>query len=114
MNILLLGDIVGPSGRKVVVENLNKIIKKKKIDFVIANGENAADPGVGITEKIVYELLEIGVDVITTGNHVWDQKEALKFISSERRLLRPQNLIEGSPGQGFGIFSSKNKKKLQL
>ena len=54
MNILLLGDIVGPSGRKVVVENLNKIIKKKKIDFVIANGENAADPGVGITEKIVY------------------------------------------------------------
>ena len=114
MNILLLGDIVGPSGRKVVVENLNKIIKKKKIDFVIANGENAADPGVGITEKIVYELLEIGVDVITTGNHVWDQKEALKFISSERRLLRPQNLIEGSPGQGFGIFNSKNKKKVAV
>jgi len=114
MNILLLGDIVGPSGRKVVIENLPKIIKKKKLDFVIVNGENAADPGVGITRKIVSELLEIGVDVITTGNHVWDQKETLEFIVSESRLLRPENLVEGSPGKGVGIYNSKNKKKVAV
>ncbi len=114
MNILLLGDIVGSSGRKVVIENLPNIIIKKKLDFVIVNGENAADPGVGITRKIVSDLLESGVDVVTTGNHVWDQKEALDFISSERRLLRPQNLIKGSPGEGYGIFVSKNKKKVAV
>ena len=108
MNILLLGDIMGPSGRKALKENLPHLIKKKKLDFVIVNGENAADPGVGITEKIVKEFLEIGVDVITTGNHVWDQKEAIKFITLEKRLLRPENLIKGSPGAGIGIFHSKN------
>jgi len=114
MNILLLGDIVGPSGRKVVIENLPKIIKTKKLDFVIANGENAADAGVGITKKIVSELLEAGVDVITTGNHVWDQKEALEFIVSERRLLRPENLGKDSPGKGFEIYNSKNNKKVAV
>ena len=80
MNILLLGDIMGPSGRKVVVENLPEIIKKKKLDFVILNGENSADPGVGITKKIAEEFFEAGADVITTGNHVWDQKEIMKHI----------------------------------
>ena len=114
MNILLLGDIVGSSGSKAVIENLPDIIKRKKLDFVIANGENAADQGVGITKKNVEEFLKAGVDVITTGNHVWDQKEAIQFISIEKRLLRPQNLIEGSPGNGFGIFKSKNNKKVAV
>ena len=114
MNILLLGDIMGPSGRKAVVEKLPGIIKKKKIDFVILNGENDGDHGVGITKKIFYELLEVGADVITTGNHVWDEKEAIQFIASEKRLLRPQNLPEGSPGNGYGIFNSKNKKKVAV
>ena len=114
MNILLLGDIVGPSGRKAIIEKLPNLIKKKKIDFVILNGENAADPGVGITKKIVEDFLKVGADVITTGNHVWDQQEALDFISSEKRLLRPQNLFQGSPGNGFGIFNSKNKKKVAV
>jgi len=105
---------MGPSGRKAVVEKLPGIIKKKKIDFVILNGENAGDHGVGITKKIFYELLEVGADVITTGNHVWDEKEAIQFIASEKRLLRPQNLPEGSPGNGYGIFNSKNKKKVAV
>ena len=114
MNILLLGDIVGPSGTKEVVEKLPSIIKKKKLDFVILNGENAADSGVGITKKIVEDFLNAGADVITTGNHVWDQKEAVEFIDLEKRFLRPQNLVKGSPGNGFGIFNSKNNKKVAV
>ena len=114
MNILLLGDIVGPSGMKAVTNKLPEIIKRKKIDFAILNGENAADPGVGITKKNVEELLKSGADVITTGNHVWDQKETMEFITSEERLLRPQNLVKGTPGKGFGIFKSKNNKKVAV
>tara|TARA_Y100000590_G_scaffold339502_1_gene387036 strand:- start:2267 stop:3076 length:810 start_codon:yes stop_codon:yes gene_type:complete len=114
MNILLLGDIVGPSGRKAITEKLPGIIEKKKIDFVIVNGENAADPGVGITQKNAKDFFDAGADVITTGNHVWDQKETMEFITSEKRLLRPQNLIEGSPGNGYGIYNSKNKKKVAV
>ena len=114
MNILLLGDIMGPSGRKAIIEKLPDLIKKKKLDFVIVNGENAADPGVGITKKNAEEFFSAGTDVITTGNHVWDQKEAMEFITSEKRLLRPENLTEGSPGKGFGIFNSKNNKKVAV
>ena len=114
MNILLLGDIMGPSGRKALIENLPNLIKKKKLDFVIVNGENAADPGVGITKKNFDQFLEVGVDVITTGNHVWDHAETMNFISLEKRLLRPENLAEGSPGRGFGIFNSKNNKKVAV
>ena len=114
MNILLLGDIMGPSGRKALIKELPNLIERKKLDFVIVNGENAADPGAGITKKIVHEFLEVGVDVITTGNHVWDQRETMEFISSEKRLLRPQNLTKGSPGNGFGIFDSKNNKRVAV
>ena len=89
-------------------------MKKKKLDFIIVNGENAADPGVGITKKNTEEFFEAGTDVITTGNHVWDQKETMEFITSEKRLLRPQNLIKGSPGRGFGIFEAKNKKRVAV
>ena len=84
MRIFFLGDIVGRSGRTAIKKHLPNIIKNKKIDFVIVNGENAADPGVGITKKIVEEFLNAGADVITTGNHVWDQKEAIEFIVTER------------------------------
>jgi len=114
MNILILGDIVGPSGREAIIKKLPNLIKKKKIDFVIVNGENAADPGVGITKKNTEEFFKAGADVITTGNHVWDQNETMEFITSEKRLLRPQNLAEGSPGNGFGIFNSKNNKKVAV
>ena len=114
MNILLLGDIMGPSGRKAIIEKLPGLIRKKKIDFVILNGENAGDGGVGITKKIFSELIEAGADVITTGNHVWDEQEAMEFIISESRLLRPENLTKGSPGNGYGIFISKNNKKVAV
>ena len=114
MNILLLGDIFGSPGRKALIDNLPSLIRDKKLDFVVVNGENAADPGVGITKKIVDDFLELGVDVITTGNHVWDQKEAMEFISLEKRLLRPENLTKGSPGLGFGIFRSRNNKKVAV
>ena len=114
MNILILGDVVGPSGRDALINKLPNLIKKKKLDFVIVNGENAADPGVGITKKNTEEFFNAGIDVITTGNHVWDQKETMEFITLEKRLLRPENLIEGSPGSGTGIFNSKNNKKVAV
>ena len=114
MNILLLGDIAGPSGRKAIIEKLPKIIKKKEIDFAIVNGENAGDMGVGITKKNFDEFMKAGADVVTTGNHVWDEKEAMEFITLEKRLLRPQNLVQGSPGNGYGIFNSKNNKKVAV
>ena len=114
MNILILGDIVGPSGRKALIKKLPNLVIKKKLDFVIVNGENAADSGVGITKKNTEEFFEAGTDVITTGNHVWDQKETAEFITSEKRLLRPENLTKGSPGVGTGIFNSKNNKKVAV
>ena len=108
MRILFLGDIVGPSGCNVVKKFLPSIINKKAIDFVVANGENAADNGVGITEKISNELFQSGINVLTTGNHVWDQKETVEHIERERKLLRPFNLVSPAPGKGFEIFQSKN------
>ena len=110
MNILVLGDVMGPSGVKAVKEKLPKIIKEKKVDFVIINGENAADSGVGISKQNLEDFFNAGTDVITSGNHIWDQKETMEFIKDEKRLLRPYNLIEGSPGEGLGIFQIKNKK----
>jgi len=110
MNILILGDVMGLSGRNAVNSKLPEIIKKYKTDFVIVNGENAADDGRGITKKIAEEFFENGVDVITSGNHIWDKKETINFIEKEKRLLRPANLAEGSPGRGFEIYWSKDRK----
>ena len=112
MKILFLGDVVGISGRSMVLKNLQSIIKDKEIDFVVVNGENAADSGVGLTENICKDLFNSGVNVITTGNHVWDQKETMSHIEKENRLLRPKNLVEPSPGKGFEIFVSKNGMKV--
>ena len=108
MKIFFLGDIVGRTGRLALINNLKDILEEKKIDFVIVNGENAADQGVGITEEISNKLFKSGVDVITTGNHVWDQKEIIDYIEKEKRLLRPENLSNNSPGKGFGVYESKN------
>ena len=112
MRIFFLGDIVGRSGRLAVINNISEIIDKRKIDFVIVNGENAADQGVGITEGISNDLFNAGVDVITTGNHVWDQKETANHIERETRLLRPENISSNSPGKGFGIYESRNGFKV--
>ena len=110
MNILVLGDLVGESGRKALKKNLSKIVSDHKIDFTIINGENSADDGHGIPEIIAKELFSLGIDVITSGNHIWDKEETTSYIERENRLLRPANLVKGSPGKGFGIFFSKDKK----
>ena len=114
MNILILGDVVGPAGVKAVKERLPKIIKEKKIDFVIVNGENAADSGRGITKKIFEEFLKAGADVITTGNHVWDHKDAEDIASKNINFLRPSNMPKDSPGKGEGIFIKNGKRFIVL
>jgi metallophosphoesterase (TIGR00282 family) len=114
MKILFLGDVAGPSGCKAVQDYLPQIKKKNKIDFVIANGENASETGVGITEKNAEDIFKAGVNVITSGNHIWDQKEAIEHITKEKRLLRPENLIEGSPGKGFEIYSVPSGEKIAV
>ena len=110
MNILILGDVMGLSGRNAVNGKLPEIIKKYKTDFVIVNGENAADDGRGITKKIAEEFFENGVDVITSGNHIWDKDETTSYIDTENRLLRPANLADGSPGRGHEIYYTRDKK----
>ena len=110
MKILILGYVCGPSGIAAIKDRLRRIIKDKKIDFTIANGENAAENGKGITQKNFKDLLNSGVDVVTSGNHIWDQKEIIEVISKDKRLLRPSNLLEGQPGNGYGIFQIKDKK----
>ena len=112
MKILFLGDIVGPSGCNAVKNFLPNLINQKKIDFIIANGENSANNGVGVTEKIANELFHTGINVLTTGNHVWDQKETVEHIEREKKLLRPYNLISPSPGKGFEIFLTKQNFKI--
>ena len=112
MRILFLGDVVGISGCSKLMNNLKNEINLKKIDFVIVNGENAASQGVGLTKEISNDFFNCGVDVITTGNHVWDQKEIMEFIEKEERLLRPKNLYEPAPGKGFNIYNTKKNIKI--
>ena len=114
MKILFLGDIVGKGACKFVKKNLPKIIKKKKIDFVIANAENAASDGNGITKKIATDLLKSNIDVITSGNHIWDKKEINKYLKIQKRILRPINFYKNSPGKGFNVFLIKNKFKIGI
>ena len=109
MKILFLGDVVGISGISKILNNLRSEIDKNNIEFVVVNGENADKTGVGLTEQICKDFFNCGVNVITTGNHVWDQKEIMSYIDKEKRLLRPYNLFEPSPGKGFEIYkTSKN------
>ena len=112
MKILFLGDVVGVSGCSKLINNLFDEIRKKKIDFVIVNGENAASQGVGLTQEICNDFFNCGVNVITTGNHVWDQKEIMEFIEKEERLLRPKNLFEPAPGKGFNIYKTEQNIKI--
>tara|TARA_B100001540_G_scaffold311112_1_gene330046 strand:+ start:358 stop:1164 length:807 start_codon:yes stop_codon:yes gene_type:complete len=112
VRILFLGDVVGQTGCNAIKQNLKSIIKDESIDFTIVNGENAAIEGVGITENIINEFLSCGVDVVTSGNHIWDQKETYEFIKNQTRLLRPLNMDENLPGVGFSIYNSKNGLKV--
>ena len=93
-------------GCRAIKEKLPKIIKEKNIDFVIANGENAADDGNGITEKIAEELLNSGIDVLTSGNHIWDKEEINSYIKKQKDYLADK-FLNDSPGNGFSIFETK-------
>jgi hypothetical protein len=107
VRLLFLGDMVGRSGRTAVWERLPSLISDLRLDFVAVNGENAAG-GFGITEEIFRLTLEAGADCVTTGNHVWDQREALEWAPREPRFLRPANYPAGTPGAGAGVFPAKN------
>jgi len=111
MKVLYIGDVVGKSGRKAVADHLARVRDQLKLDFVVLNGENSAH-GFGITAGICESFFEMGVDVITTGNHAWDQREIVDYIQNEPRLLRPVNYPEGTPGQGVGIYEAKNGQKV--
>lgn len=104
MNVLFIGDVVGRPGRMALRELLPRLCDRYAVDFTIANGENAAS-GLGITHRVLDELLAWGVDCVTTGNHVWAQKEVETFIQNEVRLLRPANYPPGAPGGGVGVYA---------
>src|SRR5216684_5075387 len=107
MRILFIGDIVGRSGRAILLERLPGLVRDWKLDFVAVNGENAAG-GFGITEAIYQEFVDAGADVISGGNHSWDQKEALVFIERAPKLLRPINFPPGTPGRGAALLEARN------
>jgi metallophosphoesterase (TIGR00282 family) len=109
MRFLCIGDIIGRTGRNALKTFLPEVLKKEKIDFIVANGENAAG-GFGLTKKVYDELVSLGIDVITSGNHIFDKKEVLEFIDSEEKLLRPANYPPEVPGRGYGIYKKDDKK----
>jgi 2',3'-cyclic-nucleotide 2'-phosphodiesterase len=111
MRILFIGDIVGRPGRQLIKTGLAAIISRHEIDLVIANAENAA-AGFGITREIGDELLDLGVDVMTSGNHIWDKKEALDYIGAEPRLLRPANYPAGVPGNGSYLARTEDGRSV--
>jgi 2',3'-cyclic-nucleotide 2'-phosphodiesterase len=111
VRILFCGDIVGKAGRDVVVSALPALRRDMKIDFVVANGENAAH-GFGMTEKICMELFDVGVDVITGGNHTWDKAEIIPVLERDKRILRPINYPAGTPGRGSGAFTDGRGRRI--
>jgi metallophosphoesterase (TIGR00282 family) len=111
MKLLYFGDVMGRTGRTALLQSLDGIRADFAPDFVMVNGENSAH-GFGITEKICNQFFEAGVDVITTGNHAWDQREIMNYIDDEPRLLRPLNYPKGTPGQGAGLFETTGGKRV--
>lgn len=111
LKILFIGDVVGKPGRTIIKSALPKLVSNYEIDFVIANGENAAG-GFGITEQVAQELFSFGIDVLTMGNHVWDKKESIPYIAKESRILRPINYPKSAPGTGSIVLKSKSNHKI--
>src|SRR3979411_3500344 len=109
LKVLFLGDIVGEPGRNAVIARLPDLKEQHGLDFIVVNGENSAG-GRGITGKITIDLLRAGVSVITTGDHIWDQKDILSFIDTEPRLLRPVNYPPGAPGSGSIVLETAKGK----
>lgn len=113
MNVLFIGDIMGEPGRRAMSRLLPKVVTQHVVDLVIGNGENVAG-GFGITPELAQELFEMGLSVITTGNHAWDRKEILDFIRQEPRLLRPANYPGGAPGQGSIVVETPAGERLAV
>jgi hypothetical protein len=113
MRILCCGDVAGRSGRTVLCEHLPRLRSGLGLDFVVVNGENAAR-GFGITEKICKQFYEAGTDAITTGNHVWSQREIISYIDGDPCLLRPHNYPQGTPGRGCAVFTLGDGRKVLL
>ena len=113
MRTLFIGDIVGSPGRHIVQERLADLVEHRHIDLVIANGENSAS-GFGITPKIAEELLGLGIEVLTGGNHSWDRKEIIDYIPHQPRLLRPANFAAINPGGGLFVGESKKGVKFAV
>ncbi len=111
MKILFCGDVMGKAGRRAILENIPEVRRRLGLDFVVVNGENAAH-GFGITPGICKDFFEAGVDVITTGNHVWDRKEILDYIDGEPRLLRPLNYPQGTPGRGSHLYDAPGGRRV--
>lgn len=109
MNIMMIGDICGRPGRNTAAHFISILKQEYKLDLIIANGENSAG-GVGITAKVLEELSNMGIDIVTTGNHVWDKKEIFTFIDEENSLIRPANYPPDTPGKGYYITTIKNRK----
>jgi len=109
LRMMFLGDVVGEPGRRAVIDLVPELKKEYELDFVVVNGENAAG-GRGITPKISIDLLRAGIAVITTGDHIWDQKEVFNYIDTEPRLLRPINYPEDTPGQGGVVLETAKGK----
>jgi metallophosphoesterase (TIGR00282 family) len=107
MRILAIGDIVGHPGRRAVAALLPKLLRKCDIDFVIANAENAAG-GIGVTFEVGRELLGLGIDVLTLGNHAWGKREAYDYLDSEPAIIRPANYPPGGPGRGYALVKSRS------
>ncbi len=113
MRLLMIGDIVGRSGRRAIKVNLRELKREFDLDLVIANGENAAG-GNGITKDVAQELFSAGVDVLTMGNHVWNIKEAHEYIDRETRIIRPANYPPGTPGIGSNVFETRRGVKVAV
>lgn len=111
MKILFVGDVVGRTGRHALSCRLHRLIDEHQIDLVIVNGENAA-AGFGLTARIADDLFDMGIDVITSGNHIWDKREIYEHLDREERLLRPANYPPGLPGRGSGLFSTSSGIKV--
>ena len=113
MKLLYLGDLVGRAGRTAVVESLPQLRRDLDLDFVIVNGENAAN-GFGITPKICDQVYAAGADVIVLGNHAWDAREIIPHIDGEPRLIRPLNLPSGTPGRGASVFEVPGERRILI
>jgi len=113
VRILFIGDVVGEPGRKAVKAVLPKLREQRALDFVIANGENSAG-GSGITPKTAEEIFTAGVDVITSGDHLWDQKEVMSLLADEKRFLRPMNYPPEVPGRGGSVFETKKSQTISV